>query len=83
MDSPALVEKSEYGIDDPLPGDMGCLRDYVATGLISREKVEAAGATIDFEATFEAANDHPGTARSTTVRISEACYGELGNLGVP
>ena len=73
----------KYGVDDALPDDMGVLRDYVATGLISREKVERGGSEIAFEATFEAPNNHPGTARSKTVPISEAAYQELGTLGVP
>ena len=77
------MDNTITGIDDNLGDGKGCLRDYVATGLISREKVETTGSDIAFEVTFEAPNTHPGTARSTTMRISEAAYNDLGALGVP
>ena len=73
----------EYGIDDSLPEAMGILRDYVATGLITREKIEVDGGCIAYEATYEAPNDNPGRARMQTIRITEAAYGELGTMGVP
>ena len=71
-------------IDQDLGQGRGRLRDYVKTGLIMRQKVEtAANGQISYEATVEAPNDHPGTARATTLKISEAAYDELGTLGVP
>ncbi len=72
-----------FGIDDDLGQGNGTLRAHVATGLISREQVELAGSEIAYEATYEAPNTSPGTARSVTVRITEEAYNELGTLGVP
>ena len=70
-------------IEDDLGEGKGTLRDYVKTGLIAREKVETGQGEISYEATFEAPNDHPGTARSTTLKISEDAYKALGEAGVP